>query len=46
MLREVGIALFLAAVGLGAGDGFIDAIAGGGFSIRVPINMALSSAAA
>lgn len=31
MLREVGIALFLAAVGLGAGDGFIDAIAGGGY---------------
>ena len=30
MLREVGIALFLAAVGLGAGDGFIDAIVGGG----------------
>ena len=31
MLREVGIALFLAAVGIGAGDGFIDAIAGGGY---------------
>lgn len=31
MLREVGIALFLAAVGLGAGDGFIDAIVGGGY---------------
>ena len=27
----VGIALFLAAVGLGAGDGFIDAIVGGGY---------------
>lgn len=31
MLREVGIALFLAAVGIGAGDGFIDAIVGGGY---------------
>lgn len=28
MLREIGIALFLAAVGIGAGDGFIDAIVG------------------
>lgn len=31
MLREIGIALFLAAVGIGAGDGFIDAVAGGGY---------------
>ena len=31
MLREVGLALFLAAVGIGAGDGFIDAIMGGGY---------------
>lgn len=31
MLREIGIALFLAAVGIGAGDGFIDAIADGGY---------------
>ena len=31
MLREVGLALFLAAVGIGAGDGFIDAIVGGGY---------------
>ncbi len=31
MLREVGIALFLAAVGIGAGDGFVDAIVGGGY---------------
>ena len=31
MLREVGIALFLAAVGIGAGDGFIEAIADGGY---------------
>lgn len=31
MLREMGIALFLAAVGIGAGDGFIDAIVGGGY---------------
>ena len=31
MLREIGIALFLAAVGIGAGDGFVDAIAGGGY---------------
>ncbi|MEG1622995.1 MAG: putative transporter [Alistipes sp.] len=31
MLREVGIALFLAAVGLGAGTGFVDAIVNGGW---------------
>lgn len=31
MLRELGIALFLAAVGIGAGDGFIDAVIGGGY---------------
>ena len=31
MLREMGIALFLAAVGIGAGDGFVDAIVGGGY---------------
>ncbi|MBE6178267.1 MAG: putative transporter [Rikenellaceae bacterium] len=31
MLREVGIALFLACVGLGAGEGFIDAIMDGGY---------------
>ena len=31
MLREIGIALFLAAVGIGAGDGFVDAIVGGGY---------------
>ncbi len=31
MLRELGIALFLAAVGIGAGDGFIDAIVDGGY---------------
>ena len=31
MLREMGIALFLSAVGLAAGDGFIDAIADGGY---------------
>ena len=31
MLREVGIALFLAAVGIGAGDGFIDTIVDGGY---------------
>ena len=31
MLREVGITLFLAAVGIGAGDGFVDAIVGGGY---------------
>lgn len=31
MLREIGIALFLAAVGIGAGDGFVDAVAGGGY---------------
>lgn len=31
MLREIGIALFLAAVGLGAGEGFVDAVAGGGY---------------
>ena len=31
MLREVGISLFLAAVGLGAGNGFVETIAGGGY---------------
>ena len=31
MLREVGIAIFLACVGLGAGETFIDTIAGGGY---------------
>ena len=31
MLREVGLAMFLAAVGIGAGDGFVDAIMGGGY---------------
>ena len=31
MLREIGIALFLAAVGIGAGDGFIAAIVDGGY---------------
>lgn len=31
MLREVGISLFLAAVGLGAGDGFVEAVLGGGY---------------
>ena len=31
MLREVGISLFLAAVGLGAGEGFVEALMGGGY---------------
>ena len=31
MLREIGISLFLAAVGLGAGEGFVEAIVGGGY---------------
>lgn len=31
MLREIGIALFLAAVGIGAGDGFVDTIVNGGY---------------
>lgn len=31
MLREVGLAMFLAGVGIGAGDGFIDAIINGGY---------------
>lgn len=31
MLREVGLAMFLAAVGIGAGDGFISAVVGGGY---------------
>ena len=31
MSREIGISLFLAAVGLGAGEGFVDAIADGGY---------------
>ena len=31
MIREIGISLFLAAVGLGAGEGFVSAIANGGY---------------
>ena len=31
MLREVGISLFLACVGLGAGDGFVDTVINGGY---------------
>ena len=31
MLREIGLAMFLAAVGLGAGDGFVEAIINGGY---------------
>ncbi len=31
MLREIGISLFLAAVGLSAGEGFVDAIVNGGY---------------
>ncbi|MBR5830752.1 MAG: putative transporter [Tidjanibacter sp.] len=31
MLREVGLAMFLAGVGLGAGDGFVDAVVNGGY---------------
>ena len=31
MLREIGIALFLAAVGIGAGDGFVEAVVDGGY---------------
>lgn len=31
MLREVGIALFLACVGLGAGEGFVETVADGGY---------------
>lgn len=31
MLREVGISLFLASVGLGAGDGFVDTLLDGGY---------------
>ena len=31
MIREIGISLFLAAVGLGAGQGFVEAIANGGY---------------
>lgn len=31
MIREIGISLFLAAVGLSAGEGFVDAIANGGY---------------
>lgn len=31
MLREVGISLFLAAVGLGAGDGFVSTLVNGGY---------------
>ena len=32
MLREVGISLFLACVGLGAGDGFVDTVVNGGYA--------------
>lgn len=31
MLREIGISMFLAAVGLGAGEGFVDAVVNGGY---------------
>ena len=31
MLREVGLAMFLAAVGLASGDGFVDALLSGGY---------------
>ncbi len=31
MLREVGLAMFLAAVGLASGDGFVEAVVGGGY---------------
>ena len=31
MLREVGLAMFLASVGLASGDGFVEAVAGGGY---------------
>uniref|UniRef100_UPI0040561E77 putative transporter n=1 Tax=Alistipes sp. TaxID=1872444 RepID=UPI0040561E77 len=31
MLREIGLAMFLAAVGIGAGDGFIGAVINGGY---------------
>ena len=31
MLREIGLSLFLAAVGLASGDGFVDAVLAGGY---------------
>ena len=31
MLREVGLAMFLASVGLASGNGFVDAVVGGGY---------------
>ena len=31
MLREVGLAMFLAGVGIGAGDGFVDSVVNGGY---------------
>lgn len=31
MLREIGLAMFLAAVGIGAGDGFVEVIINGGY---------------
>ena len=31
MMREIGLAMFLAAVGIGAGDGFIEAVCNGGY---------------
>ena len=31
MLREVGLAMFLASVGLASGNGFVESVAGGGY---------------
>jgi putative transport protein len=31
MLREIGLAMFLASVGIGAGDGFVETIVNGGY---------------
>lgn len=31
LMREIGISLFLAAVGIGAGNGFVDTVLGGGY---------------
>ena len=31
MMREIGLAMFLAAVGLGAGEGFVEAVVNGGY---------------
>jgi putative transport protein len=42
MIREMGIALFLAGVGLGAGDGFVETVIHGGGYVWVFYGMAIT----